>query len=225
MTVSRLAALIGVVAIAVFVVLTIGVTTGAGWVHSLDSAAFDIADDLRESWLSTAARVVTTLGLIGVVGPAVLAGGAVLMIRHHRARAAALVLGCAMEWCAVWIVKYAVDRPRPSHPLVGTAGASFPSAHAANSVGWLALALATAILIPTRAGRIALTVAGALLTVAVGLSRVYLRAHYITDVLAGEALSVAMYALAVIASLRWLAQPRAISASASSRASTSDSSL
>ena len=43
--------------------------------------------------------------------------------------------------------------------------------------------------------------AGALLTVLVGLSRIYLRAHYASDVLAGEALAVAMYALATIGTL------------------------
>jgi len=34
--------------------------------------------------------------------------------------------------------------------------------------------------------------------VLVGLSRIYLRAHYASDVLAGEALAVAMYALAAL---------------------------
>jgi membrane-associated phospholipid phosphatase len=35
----------------------------------------------------------------------------------------------------------------------------------------------------------------------VGLSRIYLRAHYASDVLAGESLAVTMYALAAIAAL------------------------
>ncbi len=37
---------------------------------------------------------------------------------------------------------------------------------------------------------------GSLLAVLVGLSRIYLRAHYASDVIAGEALAVAMYGLA-----------------------------
>jgi undecaprenyl-diphosphatase len=130
-----------------------------------------------------------------------------------------------LAWSAVWIVKAVVDRSRPPDPLVSTSGASFPSAHAANSVGWLALAVATSVLITSRPLRIVVVVVGALLTVLVGLSRVYLRAHYLSDVLAGEALAIAMYSLAVIGALTWLAQREAISATASTSASTSDSSL
>ena len=42
----------------------------------------------------------------------------------------------------------------------------------------------------------------------VGLSRIYLRAHYASDVLAGEALAVAMYALAAIGTVTRLARHR-----------------
>ena len=40
----------------------------------------------------------------------------------------------------------------------------------------------------------------------VGLSRIYLRAHYASDVVAGEALAVAMYALATIGAVTWQAR-------------------
>jgi undecaprenyl-diphosphatase len=96
-----------------------------------------------------------------------------------------------------------VDRPRPPDPLVHTTGQSYPSAHAANAVGWLALAIALTVVIPTRGGRIVAITGGALLAVFVGLSRIYLRAHYFSDVLAGEALAAAMYALAAIGALAW----------------------
>ena len=219
----QLAGVVAAVAVAIFLVLTLLVVTGS--THGLDSTGFRIAHDLRAPWLDRTVRAVTTLGLIAVVGPAVVA--AAVLVRRHRARAAALVIGCALAWGSVWIVKFAVDRPRPPAPLVTTSGASYPSAHAANSVGWLALALALAILIPKRAARAAAVIAGALVMVLVGLSRVYLRAHHLSDVLAGEALAMACYSLALIVSLTWLDQaaPEAISATASTSASTSDSSL
>jgi undecaprenyl-diphosphatase len=220
----RTARLLAATATAVFVILTVVVTTSSA--HAIDSLAFRIASDIRSPALDRAARLVTTLGVIAIVGPALVVGAALLLRCGHRARAAALVVGCALEWCAVWITKYVVDRPRPANPLVVSAGSSYPSAHAANSVGWVALALAIGVLIPTRAGRTAAFAAGALLAVLVGLSRVYLRAHHLTDVLAGEALAVAMYAFAVLGALRWLGPQRpASSATAPTNRSTSDSSL
>ena len=84
-----------------------------------------------------------------------------------------------------------------------TSGESYPSAHAANSVGWLAIAIALTAVIPTRGARIAAITTGALLAVLVGLSRIYLRAHYASDVLAGEALAVAMYTLAALVAIVW----------------------
>ena len=189
--------MVAVTAMALFVTLTVVVTAGPSL--ALDSRAFETAADLRAPWLDAAARVVTTLGLIAIVGSAVLLGAVLLIKRRYRARAAALVAGAALAWISVWIVKSVVDRPRPPAPLVHTAGQSYPSAHAANSVGWLALAIALTVVIPTRGGQTATIIAGALLAVLVGLSRIYLRAHYASDVLAGEALAVAMYAPATIA--------------------------
>jgi undecaprenyl-diphosphatase len=61
---------------------------------------------------------------------------------------------------------------------VQASGQSYPSAHAANSIGWLALAIALTVVIPTRARRTAAIAAGSLLAALVGLSRIYLRAHY-----------------------------------------------
>jgi undecaprenyl-diphosphatase len=195
---------VAVAALAVFVALTAVVTSNPSL--ALDSRAFEIADDLRAPWLDAAAKVVTQLGLIATVGSAVLVGAALLIRRRYRARAAALVVGAAFAWVSVWIVKSVVGRARPPEPLVHTSGQSYPSAHAANSVGWLALAIALTITIPTRGGRIAAVIAGALLAELVGLSRIYLRAHYASDVLAGQALAVAMYALAATGAIAWQAR-------------------
>jgi undecaprenyl-diphosphatase len=199
-----------VTAIGVFVVLTVAVTTNPSL--GFDSRAFETADDLRAPWLDTVAKIVTNLGLIAVVGSALLLAAWLLVRRRHRLYAAALVAGGALAWVSVWITKTLVDRPRPPHPLVATSGQSYPSAHAANSVGWLALAIALTVVIPNRAARVASVTVGALLAVLVGLSRIYLRAHYASDVLAGESLAVAMYALAALAALAWQAHRDALAA-------------
>lgn len=135
------------------------------------------------------------------VGSAALLGGALLITHQHRVRAAALVGGTALAWISSWIVKSVIERARPPDPVVRTTGQTYPSAHAANSVGWLVLAITLTVVIPSLAGKIAVISAGALMAVIVGVSRVYLRAHYASDVLAGEALAVAMYALVTIGAI------------------------
>jgi membrane-associated phospholipid phosphatase len=206
---------VAVTAIAVFVFVTIAVTGSSSL--AFDSHAFEIAEDVRAQWLDTAARVVTTLGLIAIVAPGVLVGATVVIKHHDRARAGVVVVGAALAWISVWIIKSVVDRPRPPHPLVHTSGQSYPSGHAANSVGWLALAIALTVVIPTRAGRIAAITAGAVLAVLVGLSRIYLRAHYASDVVAGEALAVALYALAAIGAIAWQSRRESAIGNADSR--------
>jgi membrane-associated phospholipid phosphatase len=206
---------VALTAIAVFVLVTIAVTVSSSL--AFDSRAFEIAEDVRAPWLDAAARVVTTLGLIAIVAPGVLVGATVVIKHHDRARAAPVVVGAALVWISVWIIKSVVDRPRPPHPLVRTSGQSYPSGHAANSVGWLALAIALTVVIPTRVGRIAAITAGAVLAVLVGLSRIYLRAHYASDVVAGEALAVAIYALAAISAIAWQSRGESAIGDADSR--------
>jgi len=59
---------------AVFVALTIAVSARPAL--GLDSRAFQIANDLRAPWLDAGPRLVTKLGLIAIVGSAVLLGAA-----------------------------------------------------------------------------------------------------------------------------------------------------
>lgn len=192
---------LAVFALVVFVGLTVVVATGTSL--ALDTSAFHTADDLRTPWLDQVARVVTALGLIAIVGPVLVLTAAFLGRRRDLGRAAALVAGGSLTWVTVWIVKAAVDRARPPKSLIHTAGQSYPSAHAANSVGWVALAIALTVAIPSRRARIVVVLGGALVAVLVGLSRIYLRAHYASDVVAGEALAIALYSLTATGSLLW----------------------
>src|SRR6202012_2958627 len=80
--------------------------------------------------------------------------------------------------------------------LVATHGSSFPSGHAAHSV--LYVFLATTIVVRLRPGMARATlvvIAGIVLTVLVGLSRVYLSVHYLSDVSGGWALGAACFSI------------------------------
>ena len=92
------------------------------------------------------------------------------------------------------MTKEAIDRPRPTGPLVGTSGDAYPSGHAAYATTWVAAAV-----ILTR--RLRLVTTSTLVFVALGIaavvgaSRIYLRAHWWSDVAGGWGLGAAIFAL------------------------------
>lgn len=103
----------------------------------------------------------------------------------------AVVAAVAMARVAAGIAKGLVERPRPPDALVllGGDGYAFPSTHAAFTS---AAAAAFVAVIVWRSPRARRWVTGALaaFVVLVGLSMIYLGAHWATDVLAGWALGV-----------------------------------
>lgn len=132
-----------------------------------------------------------TVGLVSALAIVVLAG----LRRWHGA--VTLALAVATTQLAVSLIKAFVERPRPpaGDALAQAHGYSFPSGHAAVSVALyatLALLCASAC---RGVARGAILLAGVLLVLGVGASRVYLGVHYPLDVAAGW-LTGALFALA-----------------------------
>jgi membrane protein DedA with SNARE-associated domain/membrane-associated phospholipid phosphatase len=159
-----------------------------------DQTAFRWADELRSGMLDDVAKAVTALGSFPAVLIATVLALAVLLMRRRINESVTLVAGLLLTWIAVHVAKDMVDRPRPSDPLVDTAGQSYPSGHAAYAVAWLAIAIVLTRTLPGLARTTAAVVAGLVLAVAIGLTRVYLRAHYLSDVVGGAGLAAAIYA-------------------------------
>jgi len=112
-----------------------------------------------------------------------------------------LLVGALVIYAAVHLTKAGVDRPRPAFPLSATSGSSFPSGHAAYSSAYVALALAAAIAVPGLVRRVGLLMLGLLLAVVIGLSRIYLRAHYWSDVAGGWGLGFGAFGLCAVAAM------------------------
>jgi undecaprenyl-diphosphatase len=107
-----------------------------------------------------------------------------------------LIAAMVIAHIAVPALKEIIDRPRAEGSLVDTRGDSYPSGHAAYAViyTWLALTIALRVR-PRLTYGTTLIVIGVALTAAIGLSRVYLGAHYLSDVSGGWGLGFSAFAI------------------------------
>jgi membrane protein DedA with SNARE-associated domain/membrane-associated phospholipid phosphatase len=160
-----------------------------------DAASLRLADRLHMDMAVSVAKVISALGSLPVAIALVALAGATLVWRHKIRDALALVAGLALTYAAVHIVKDAVDRPRPARALVDVDGAAYPSGHAAYAVTWVAVAVALSRALPNLASRFAFVTVATVIAAAVGASRIYLRAHYLSDVVGGWGLAAALFAL------------------------------
>jgi len=197
----ELTTLIALAAVGAFNFVLLGRVIGESGEPRIDRMAADVADQARFEPLTTIVQLLTDIGSSPVVGATVLVVVVWALRRGRVIDAAALVAGALASYAGVHILKAAYDRPRPAGPLVDTMLAAYPSGHAAYSVALIACAT-----VLVRAG-VGWAARSAVLTVAVGavvfvaLSRVYLRAHFLTDVLGGVALGLAIWSLVGIAAL------------------------
>lgn len=167
-----------------------------------DITAMEIAEKLRTAWLVDLAKVVTALGSGAICWPLAAIAAAILAARRRWAELGVLVAGMAIVIAGVHEIKDAVDRPRPDEGLVSVSGSSFPSAHAAYSTFYVWLAVTIVMRLRVGMARGALVVAGGIvLTALIGLSRVYLGVHYMSDVSAGWALGAAAFSLCAAVAL------------------------
>ena len=159
-----------------------------------DRTFLDLGRHIRTETAVDIAKVVTELGSFASVTALLVVAVVVLLGRRRPVDAALLVLGFALVYLAVDVTKAAIDRPRPAGPLVTTSEESFPSGHAAYSTAWIAVAV---VLTRERGlpSQTAIITAAVVLSAAIGLSRVYLRAHYWSDVAGGWGLGVGIFGL------------------------------
>jgi membrane protein DedA with SNARE-associated domain/membrane-associated phospholipid phosphatase len=159
----------------------------------LDRRADDMADPLRTRALIDVAKVVTALGTLYATQIVVIACAMWLFLRRRFAEAVALAAGSVLLVIGNNVAKAAIDRPRPPHPLTHVDGSSYPSGHAVYSVAWIMVALLVARAVPGVAARAAIVTGGVVLAAAIGLSRVYLDTHWLTEVFGGWALGFACF--------------------------------
>jgi undecaprenyl-diphosphatase len=166
----------------------------------------DLADPIGPTWFEEMMRDFTALGSTGVLAVVVLAiAGFLAMIRKTHAALFVLV-SVASGVLISQTMKWAYARPRPDLVPHGAEvfTASFPSGHSMMAaVVYLTLGALLARTLTDRAVKTYVLFFAVLLTVLVGVSRVYLGVHWPTDVLAGWALG-GVWALICLLIMQWL---------------------
>lgn len=148
----------------------------------------DPADPIGPEWLESAVRDVTALGGTTIITMMTLVTAGYLLMsgkRHAALLVIAAILGAGVLSFAI---KAGIERPRPELFPHGVEvyTASFPSGHATGSAAtYLTLGALLARFQRRRRLKIYLMSVAVLLTLMIGVSRLYLGVHWPTDVLAG----------------------------------------
>jgi undecaprenyl-diphosphatase len=160
----------------------------------MDRALLELVTRHRTDWLNTASRNLMDLGyttramaLLAVIG--------VAFVGVTRRWGLGLAIGSSFVVSAALaqVLKAIIDRPRPSGSLtlVSLSGSAMPSSHALRTAAMAAAAVATLSDVRPITSRVVGLVLAAAVAV-VGLCMVYLGGHWLTDVLVGWALGVAV---------------------------------
>ena len=166
----------------------------------------DLSDPIGPSWFEESVRDITSLGSVSVLGLVVLAVTGFLVITGRRQTALLVLVSVIAGTLFGSLMKHGFARPRPELVPHGSRiyTASFPSGHATMSaVVYLTLGALLARTEHAQRVKLYILSVAALLTLIVGLSRIYLGVHWPTDVLAGWALGSAWAMISWLAML-WL---------------------
>jgi len=143
---------------------------------------------LHEPGRDSLARTITALGNAQFLIPAALAAVAALWWKGRRVSGLLFAGSVLGGWLLETVLKISFHRTRPDlwPALVTEKTASFPSGHATMTTVFFGGIVALVFhLSRARWARVVAVVFGGAIVLAVGFSRIYLGAHWLTDVLAG----------------------------------------
>jgi undecaprenyl-diphosphatase len=207
------------------ILLLLAVVAGALWFFAVlasevmegETHAFDVrlllafrnpadpSDPLGPRWFEEVMRDFTSLGSNAILTLVTAAVAGFLLIARQRGAAVMLLISVAMGSLLGTLLKSGFDRPRPDlvPSDIYVHSASFPSGHSMMSaIVYLTLGAWLARMQPRRRLKAYVLAVAVLLTVIVGISRVYLGVHWPTDVLGGWAVGAAWALLCWLVSYR-----------------------
>jgi undecaprenyl-diphosphatase len=187
--------LIAAISAGIWIFVAIGSEVREGGTLSLDTAILlsmrshsDTREPLGPQWFQEAARDVTAMGGVTILSFVTLVVCGFLVIERKSQMARFLALSVVSGMLVSMALKDVYRRPRPElvPPGAYVYGTSFPSGHSMMSaLTYLTLGALLARAHPRRRVKIYVLSLSIIVTIAVGLSRIYLGVHWPTDVAAG----------------------------------------
>ena len=161
--------------------------------ESLDFAVFDYLQPYISEPMTAVMKFITFFGTHSFLIPANLVLIAYfLFIKKHRWYSIKIPVVSAGGVTLMFLLKFLFNRPRPLMPLLEEAqGLSFPSGHALMSFSFYGLLIYLVWQnINNTWARVILITFLFLFILLIGFSRIYLRYHYASDVLAGFSMGI-----------------------------------
>lgn len=184
----------GTLGLALFFTVAEGVSVGedqrVDWaiLHWLRPFADDPDRPIGPWWLHEAAVDITSLGGISVLLVFALTAIGFLLMHGKKLSAALTLVGLAGGVALSEGLKVIYDRPRPpaEYQLVDTLNASFPSGHALlATVFYLSVGVMITRAFPRARVKAYALFCAVVMVLLIGLTRIYLGAHWASDVVAG----------------------------------------
>ncbi|WP_018479701.1 phosphatase PAP2 family protein [Pontibacter roseus] len=188
----------------VFLFVSAEVATAAGPLE-FDESAFALAQEVRSTGFTRFIEFITFFASRHFMTAAALMLIAYfLFVRKHRWYSLKVPVVALGSISLNLVLKYFFDRQRPDLPLVEASGLSFPSGHSMIAASFYSLIIyLTWKHVESKPLRNLLVFLLVIFILLIGFSRIYLRVHFATDVVAGFAAGI-LWVIIGIWSLRRL---------------------
>jgi membrane-associated phospholipid phosphatase len=200
----------GLVLLALGAVLTAVIAGGPAPVQRVDDDFREVMVTLHWPPLVTVAEVLSVAFSTVVLWPVRVAVTIVIAVRRGGLTLASWICAVVLSELAIGPVKALVDRPRPPGTLIETSAASYPSGHAIASA---VTAIGVVMALTSGRRRLHWMVGAVCIAAAVALSRTYLSAHWLSDVVGGSLIGAGL-ALAVPEAFEVVRDRRRVTAAA-----------
>lgn len=167
-------------------------------IEKVDTGVSLFFEDVRMGWLTSCFLILSHIGSIKVTLPLCILMMLFLLIKKKYIDALFTMIVFFAVRTFNHYLKLFFLRDRPAfHPIYEERGYSFPSGHSMNSAAiysFLCLMFIETFITSVKVKRIVITVT-AVLIVLIGISRIYLGVHFLTDVLAGFSVGFSTFLL------------------------------